>query len=97
MNWLRSRQPIHMPLIPIVIVYILGLTAGEHLAIPRTFLYLGITASILLSVVSNLRIWPKLRTVTILFVFLLMGILLIGLFLRPHFPPNHIFYHAGKG
>jgi competence protein ComEC len=86
-----------MPLIPIVIVYILGLTAGEHLAIPRTFLYLGITASILLSVVSNLRNWPKLRTVTILFVFWLIGILLIGLSLRPHFPPNHIFYHAGKG
>ena len=97
MDSLRGRKPIHMPLIPIVIVYILGLMAGEQLAIPRTVLYPSITASILLSVLSNLRNWPKIRTVTILIVFWLFGILLIGLFLRPHFPPNHIFSYAGKG
>jgi competence protein ComEC len=97
MDSLRSRQSIHMPLIPIVIVYILGLMAGEQLAIPRTVLYPSITASILLSVLSNLRNWPKVRTVTVLIVFWLLGILLIGLFLRPHFLPNHIFSYAGKG
>ncbi len=86
-----------MPLIPIIIVYILGLMAGEQLAIPRTVLYPSITAWILLSVLSNLRNWPKIRTVTILIVFWLLGILLIGLSLRPHFPPNHIFSYAGKG
>ena len=96
MDSLRGRQFIHTPLIPIVIVYILGLMAGEQLAIPRTVLYPSITASILLSVLSNLRNWPKLRTVTILIVFWLLGILLIDLFLRPHFLPNHIFSYAGK-
>jgi len=86
-----------MPLIPIVIVYLLGLTIGEHLAISRTFLYIGTIASIFLSVISTLRNWPTLRTATILMLFWLLGILLIQLHLRPHFPPNHIFHYAGQG
>ena len=97
MDWLRSRQTIHMPLIPIVIVYILGLTVGEHLAIPRTVLYLGIIALIFISIVSILRKRPTLTTVAILILFWLLGIMRISLHLRPHFPSNHIFHHAGKG
>ncbi len=97
MDWLRSRQTIHMPLIPIVIVYLLGLTVGEHLTIPRTISYFGIIALIFISVISILRNRPTLRTTAILILFWLLGIVLINLHLRPHFPPNHILHYAGKG
>ncbi|UCD70969.1 MAG: DNA internalization-related competence protein ComEC/Rec2 [Syntrophobacterales bacterium] len=86
-----------MPLIPIVIVYLVGLTVGEHLAIPRALSYICIIALIFLSVVSNLRNKPTLMTAAILILFLFLGIELIHLHLRPHFPPNHIFHYAGKG
>ncbi|MFQ5841642.1 MAG: DNA internalization-related competence protein ComEC/Rec2 [Thermodesulfobacteriota bacterium] len=97
MNWLRSRQPIHMPLIPIVIVYLLGLMVGEHLAIPRTLSYIGIISLIFISIVSILRNRPTLRTVAILALFCLLGMMLINLHLRPDFPRNHIFHYADKG
>ncbi len=97
MDWLRSRQTIHMPLIPIVIVYLLGLAVGEHLAIPRSVLYLGIIALIFISIGSILRKRSTLTTVAILTLFWLLGIMLISLHLRPHFPSNHIFHYAGKG
>jgi competence protein ComEC len=96
MDWLRSGQPIHRPLIPIVIVYLLGMAVGEHLAISRTFLYTGIIILIPLSVVSSLRNRQMLATAAILILFWLLGILLIGLHLRPHFPPNDIVHYAGK-
>ncbi|MFQ6078377.1 MAG: ComEC/Rec2 family competence protein, partial [Thermodesulfobacteriota bacterium] len=97
MNWLRSRQPIHMPLIPIVIVYLLGLMVGEHLAIPRTLSYIGIISLIFISIVSILRNRPTLRTVAILALFCLLGMMFINLHLRPDFPRNHIFHYADKG
>jgi len=96
-DWLRNREPLHVPLIPIVIAYIVGLTAGEYLDIPRTVLYVIIIGLTFLSAVWNLRSWPILRTSAILVLFLLLGILLVGLHLRPHFSPNHVFHYAGKG
>jgi len=97
MDWLRNQQTIHMPLIPIVIVYLLGLVVGEQLTIPRPFLYIGIIVLISISVVSSFRNRPTIATSTILLLFWLLGIVLIHLHLRPHFPPNHIFHYAGKG
>lgn len=96
-GWLRNREPLHVPLIPISIVYVVGLTAGEYLDIPRAILYFTIIGLTFLSVVSNLRDWPRLRTSAILVLFLLLGILLVALHLRPHFPPNHVFHYAGEG
>jgi competence protein ComEC len=86
-----------MPLIPIVIAYLLGLTTGEQLAIPRAISYIGIIALILISVVSILRNRPTFRTAATLALFWLLGILLINFHLRPYLPPNHIFHYAGKG
>jgi competence protein ComEC len=86
-----------MPLIPLVIVYLLGLAVGEYLAIPRTVLYPGIIVLIFISIGSILRKRPTLTTVAILILFWLLGIMLINLHLRPHFPSNHIFHYAGKG
>ena len=97
MDWLRSRQTIHRPLIPIVIVYISALAAGEHLAIPRTYLYVGIIALIFLSLVFSLGNRSTLRTAAILLLFWLLGVLFIHVHLRPHFPPNHIFHYARQG
>ena len=85
-----------MPFIPVVIVYILGLAMGEYLTIPRAVSSIGIVALISLSLVFTLRNWPALRTVAILGLFWLLGIVLIHLYLRPHFPPNHMFHYAGK-
>lgn len=86
-----------MPLIPIVIVYLLGLMVGEHLAIPRTLSYIGIISLIFISIVSILRNRPTLRTVAILALFCLLGMMFINLHLRPDFPRNHIFHYADKG
>jgi competence protein ComEC len=86
-----------MPLIPIVIVYISALAVGGHLAMPRTYLYIGIIALIFLSLVLSLGNRPILRTAAILLLFWLLGVLLIHIHLRPHFSPNHIFHYAGKG
>jgi competence protein ComEC len=96
-DWLRNREPLHVPLIPIVIAYIVGLATGEYLDIPRTVLYVTIIGLILLSGVSNFRSWPRLRTSAILVLFFSLGIVLIALHLRPHFPLNHVFHYAGKG
>ena len=85
-----------MPLIPLVIVYLLGLAVGGHLAIPRTVLYLGIIALIFMSIGSILGKRLTLATVAILILFWLLGIMLISLHLRPHFPSNHVFHYAGK-
>jgi competence protein ComEC len=86
-----------MPLIPLVIVYLLGLAVGGHLAIPRTVLYLGIITLLFISIGSILRKRPTLTTVATLILFWLLGIMLITLHLRPHFPSNHIFHYTGKG
>jgi len=86
-----------MPLIPIVIVYLLGLIVGDHLAIPWIISYVGIISLIFISIVSILRNRPTLRIAAILALFLLLGIVLVNLHLRPHFPQNHIFHYAGKG
>jgi competence protein ComEC len=86
-----------MPLIPVVILYLLGLAVGKHLAIPPTVSYIGIISLILISVVSILRNRPTLRTIAILTLFWLLGTVLINLKLRPPFPRNHIFHYAGMG
>ena len=85
-----------MPFIPVVIVYIVGLAAGEYLTIPRALSYIGIGALISLSLAFSLRNWPALRTAAILGLFWFLGIVLIHLHLRPHFPPNHIFHYVDE-
>ncbi|NIS61479.1 MAG: DNA internalization-related competence protein ComEC/Rec2 [Proteobacteria bacterium] len=95
-HWSRSRQSIHMPLIPTVIVYLLGLIVGNHLAIPWTISYVGIISLIFISIASIIRNRPILRIAAILTLFWLLGIVLINLHLRPHFPRNHIFHYANK-
>lgn len=97
MDWFRTQQPIHMPLIPIAIFYLLGVVIGEHLLIPHTMSHIAIIGLILLCLISTLRNLPTVRTASILLLFCSLGLLSNHLHLRPSFPPNHVFHYAGRG
>lgn len=78
------------PLIPIVLSFILGITAGYFIQIPDTVLHIACITALAALAVASFRKWKRLSVAMILLVLFLSGIMNLNLFLYSNPSPVHI-------
>ncbi len=87
----------HQPLVPLTLAFMAGIVTGGSVAVPATFLSLGLIAALLLALVARVKRIQGLLLCCLLLSFSLLGALHVGLYLHRQSPPDHVVNYAGTG